>query len=146
MIRPYTNKDEEPLLGLIDLNIPTYFAATEKQDYLQYLRTEREDYYVTELNGKPVAAGGINYFPEQSEARISWDVVHPELQGRGIGSDLVRHRLEYIRNQHPKITRVIVRTSQMVYKFYKKQGFRLLRSEPDFWAEGYDLYVMEVSL
>ena len=37
---------------------------------------------------------------------------------------------------------LIVRTSQLVYRFYEKQGFELEKVVKDYWAEGYDLYLM----
>jgi ribosomal protein S18 acetylase RimI-like enzyme len=41
---------------------------------------------------------------------------------------------------------IIVRTSQLAYKFYQKVGFELEKTEKDFWAKGFDLYQMKMNL
>jgi ribosomal protein S18 acetylase RimI-like enzyme len=40
------------------------------------------------------------------------------------------------------ITTIMVRTSQLAYKFYEKNGFILKEIEKDYWAKGFDLYSM----
>lgn len=103
-----------------------------------------EDYFVVEDNGRIVGAGGINYFAD-SIARISWDIVHPDFQGKGIGSKLTRYRVDRIKaNTDTEV--IVVRTTQLVYKFYQKLGFELVKVERDFWAKGFDLYQMELKL
>jgi [ribosomal protein S18]-alanine N-acetyltransferase len=145
MIRPYTPADKEPLLYLLQLNTPTYFAEAEENDYAQYLDKYTEEYFVFEEAGKIIGAGGINYFPEDNLARISWDVIHPNFQGKGIGTQLLQHRLSIISSK-PGIHRVIVRTTQLVYRFYEKAGFALEKTEKDFWAKGLDLYQLRMPL
>ena len=98
-----------------------------------------------EEEGQIVGAGGINYFPDQGEARISWDLVHPGYHGKGIGRQLTQYRITKIREQ-PGIGLIIVRTTQLVCKFYEKLGFELKEIKKDFWAEGFDLYQMEMKL
>ena len=41
---------------------------------------------------------------------------------------------------------IIVRTSQLAYQFYGKVGFELEKVEKDFWAAGFDLYLMRLEL
>lgn len=131
------------LLGLLEAHIPQFFAPAERLDFAAYLLRESDDYYVVEEHGEVIAGGGINYLPARSEARISWDVVHPDYQGTGVGSRLVLFRLKEIYKQ-PAIKRVVVRTSQMAFRFYEKFGFQLVQVEKDFWAKGYDLYEMHI--
>ncbi|WP_266203288.1 GNAT family N-acetyltransferase [Pontibacter kalidii] len=145
MIRPYTPADKEQLLYLLRLNTPTYFAAEEESDFAAYLEEHVEDYFVVEESGKLVGAGGINYFPDEHLARISWDMIHPNFQGKGIGTQLLQHRLQVISSK-PGINMVIVRTTQLVYRFYEKVGFALEQTEKDFWAKGLDLYQMRMPL
>ena len=145
MIRPYTPADKERLLYLLRLNIPTYFAVEEEADFAEYLAKEVEDYFVVEEAGELIGAGGLNYFPEEALARISWDVIHPDYQGKGIGSRLLQHRINLLKNK-PGINLIIVRTTQLVHKFYEKQGFALEKTEKDFWAKGFDLYQLRMPL
>ena len=141
-IRPYVPADRPVLLSLLALNIPTFFALTEADDFACYLDSEREDYAVACEAERIIGCGGINYFPEERCARISWDVFHPDAQGKGYGTRLLQHRLHRLA-ANPRIQVVKVRTSQISYGFYEKNGFRTLRTVPDFWAPGYDLVEME---
>ncbi|GHA78251.1 GNAT family N-acetyltransferase [Pontibacter akesuensis] len=145
MIRPYVPDDKTALLALLKLNIPRYFDASEENDFSTYLDEHLERYYVVEENGKLIGSGGINFFPAEKLARISWDIVHPEFQGKGIGTELLRHRIARIEKEQG-IELIVVRTTQLVYKFYQKAGFELVKTEKDFWAEGFDLYQMEMQV
>lgn len=144
-IRPYKDTDKEKLLHLIRLNTPQYFDPTEENDFSTYLDDELETYFVVEDEGEIIGCGGINYFPDEHTARISWDMIHPESQGRGVGKKLTLHRIEEIKKQKD-IRTIVVRTTQLVYPFYEKAGFKLEKIEKDFWAPGYDLYLLKIEL
>jgi ribosomal protein S18 acetylase RimI-like enzyme len=141
MIRPYHPSDKNELLVLLRLNTPAYFAPSEENDFIDYLEKEMEDYFVLEENGKIVGCGGINYWENGTVARISWDIVHPDQQGKGIGKKLTLFRIEEIKKK-PTVQSIIVRTSQLAFRFYEKVGFELEKIEKDYWAEGFDLYEM----
>lgn len=145
MIRTYKVDDKDEVMALLKLNIPTYFHESEESDFKEYLDQEVEVYFVVEKDEGIVAAGGINYFPGKSEARISWDIVHPKYQGKGIGKALTLHRIDILR-KNPSVKVIYVRTTQLVYPFYEKVGFVLERTEKDFWADGFDLYQMRMAL
>ncbi len=142
MIRPYTPNDREAILQIFNQNVPDFFAPSELKDLIHYLDHELEDYFVYEEDGALLGAGGINYFPEERKAYISWDFVADAAKGRGIGSQLVTHRLQHIQD-NPTIQQIIVRTSQLAYRFYEKCGFTLKETQKNYWAEGFDLYYME---
>ncbi len=141
-IRPYTSADKPQLLALLAENTPMYFAAEEESDFLHYLDHEIDEYFVVESAGQIVGCGGINFEAEKSLAKISWDIVSNRHQGRGIGSVLLKHRLHII-CQTATVQKIMVRTSQVAYQFYEKNGFQLLKIEKDYWAVGFDLYQME---
>ncbi len=146
MIREYSKNDKPKLLELLAFNTPEYFSEEEKEDYDKYLDNEVEKYYVFVRNNEIVAAGGINFgFDNGTAARISWDMVHPDMQGMGIGKELTNYRISEIKKA-PQIKKIIVRTSQHVYGFYQNVGFMIERIEKDFWAQGFDLYQMEINL
>lgn len=144
VIRPYQPDDRKALVSLLVLNVPHYFAAEEVNDFESYLDTDAANYLVVESYGRIVGAGGYNLLDQGSEARISWDFFHPEVQGKGFGSQLLQYRLNSIK-QSPGVNRIVVRTSQLAFRFYEKHGFELLEVIPDFWAKGYDLYHMKLT-
>lgn len=144
MIRKYATKDKSQAIELLRKNTPEYFDASEETDYKNYLENEVEDYFVYEEDSKIIGVGGINYFPEEKLARISWDMIDPNYQGKGIGKKIVQHRINHL-NNNPTIELIVVRTTQLVYKFYEKMGFELEKVEKDFWAKNYDLYQMKMN-
>ena len=114
----------------------------EEADLGRYLDEEVELYYVLLFAGMIVGCGGINFADNMTTGKISWDIVHPAYQGKSLGTKLLNHRIEKLRNIS-SIKKIIVRTSQLVYKFYEKQGFVLLEVKKDYWADGLDMYKME---
>lgn len=145
MIRPYHSGDKPQLLTLLNLNIPRYFALSEVADFSDYLDNHLETYFVIEEAKHIVGSGGINYFPQEATARISWDIIHPDYHGQGIGRALTLHRIDEIKKK-PSVKKIIVRTTQLTYQFYGKMGFELEKVERDYWAAGFDLYQMKISL
>lgn len=143
MIRGYSDQDKSKVIELLRLNTPKYFAASEESDFENYLENEVEDYFVYECNSQIIGAGGINYFIEEKLVRISWDLIHPKSQGKGIGKKLTQFRINHL-NENPNIEFIIVRTTQLVFPFYKKMGFELEKVEKDFWAKNFDLYQMQM--
>lgn len=142
IIRPYSRADNESIISLLRLNTPKYFAPEEEADLKHYLSNEIDFYFVAEENNKIIGCGGINIVDNGKIARISWDIIHPDYQGKGIGRKLTQYRIERIK-EIPGIENIVVRTSQLVYPFYEKFGFRLKEVVKDYWAEGIDMYVME---
>ena len=130
IIREYCPTDRNDVMNLIRLNIPKDFDE------------EVELYYVLLFAGMIVGCGGINFADNMTTGKISWDIVHPAYQGKSLGTKLLNHRIEKLRNIS-SIKKIIVRTSQLVYKFYEKQGFVLLEVKKDYWADGLDMYKME---
>lgn len=145
MIRVYSTDDLNGVLELVRLNTPKYFHPSEIDDFKTYLETEVEDYFVVEVDEQIIGAGGLNYFPNRREACISWGVIHPDYQKKGIGTLLTKHRTEIAR-KNEEVDTLIVRTSQLTFTFYEKMGFQLIRTEKDFWEKGYDLHELSMNV
>jgi ribosomal-protein-alanine N-acetyltransferase len=142
-IRPYTPADDESIIQHLRLNTPQYFAPEEEQDLRDYFANYIDRYFVIKDTGKVIGSGGINFSKDGKNAVLSWDIIHPDYQGKGIGSQLTQHRLDVIKTT-AGIENISVRTSQLVYKFYEKFGFVLKEVVKDYWAEGIDMYRMEM--
>ncbi len=141
-IREYELADKNSVINLIRLNTPEYFAPDEEADLNNYLDNERELYYVLLFDGEIVGCGGINFADNKTTGKISWDILHPGYQGKSLGTQLLKYRIEKLKSIG-SVKRITVRTSQLAYKFYEKQGFVLREIKKDYWAEGFDLYNME---
>ena len=142
VIRPYTPDDKPTLVALLQLNIPTYFAPEEKTDFENYLDKKIDLYYVVEFNNEIIGCGGINLAENGTVGKISWDVFHPQFQGKGFGGQLLQYRINVLRKK-PQIHKITVRTSQVAYRFYEKMGFETTEIINDYWVKGFDLYSME---
>ncbi len=141
-IRAYEQSDKDDVIQLLRLNTPRYFAIEEEKDLIQYLETERAYYYVLLYDKKIVGSGGINFADNNTTGKISWDIFHPDYQGKSMGTQLLKHRIDQL-NSIAGIQKIRVRTSQLAYRFYEKQGFALVEIKKDYWALGFDLYSME---
>jgi ribosomal protein S18 acetylase RimI-like enzyme len=142
-IRPYEKSDKTDVINLFRLNTPNYFSTEEEDDLIYFLENEREQYYVVSINEEIVGCGGYNFSEDKSIGVICWDIVHPNFQGKSVGRNLLNYRITQIKNV-PNIRKITVRTSQLVYRFYEKQGFVLLEIVPDYWSKGFHLYRMEL--
>lgn len=145
MIREYKSIDKNAVLELIRLNIPKYFASSEEDDFSRYLDSEIELYYVLLFDKKLVGCGGINFSDNRMTVKISWDILHPEYQGKSLGTYLLEYRIKKLKSID-SVQRITVRTSQLAYKFYEKRGFELLEVKKDYWARGFDMYRMEYKI
>lgn len=141
-IRKYEEKDKAKVVELFRLNTPAFFSPREEQDLIFYLDNEIEQYFVVEVEQQLVGCGGINFKDDASLGYLSWDFFHPEFQRMGWGTALLEHRLRVLKAM-PSLKKIRVRTSQHTYAFYEKTGFTLLEIKENYWAKGFDMYVME---
>lgn len=142
LIRSYTEEDRLLVLELLAANTPRFFSPKEKQDFEHYLDHEIEQYFVAEVDGQIVGCGGINFANDPTTGKMSWDIIHPDFQGQGIGKACLEYRIEILK-KFPRLDRIIVRTSQHAFHFYEKNGFELLDIHPDYWEKGFDMYLMK---
>lgn len=119
IIREYLPTDKEAVMNLIKLNTPDYFAEKEAADLNKYLDKEIELYYVLLVDGTVIGSGGINFAENKTIGKISWDIIHPDFQGKSLGTKLLKYRIEVLKTI-PGIQKITVRTLQVAYKFYEK--------------------------
>lgn len=140
-IRPYQADDADALLTIFRKNVPNAFGAEEVTEYEQFMRTLDLPYFVAEHDGRVVGASGYYVPPDNEPSRIVWILSDPAANGLGIGSALMNHCLDAIRQQAPD--RIIeCRTSQVAYRFFERFGFQVQYTKPDYWVPGLDLYYM----
>jgi len=144
MVVSYQDVYRQEVKNLFFENVPTYFAEEEWLDLEQYLDQNGETYFCAQINSKIVGCGGY-HFSNDSIARLSWSFMHPNYIRKGIGKRLILHCTKAI-SQNPAIQQIEVWTSQYAYQFYEKLGLSVVKIKRDYWAKGFDLYKMEVSL
>ena len=143
MIRLADTSDYKRISKIFQLNTPKYFATDELQDFEKFLTNQPQHYFIIESNGTVAGSGGFNLKNDGRVASLVWDLVDPKLHRKGLGSQLVAHRLSELKKM-PSLKVIDIRTSTMSYKFYERFGFKTVNYQSDFWAEGMDLYEMEL--
>lgn len=141
-IRAHQPEDRPHLLNLLRLNTPAYFSPEEEADFIDYLDHFADNYYVLEIDGEIFGCGGFNLSEDGETGKISWDIFHPDSQGKGLGTALTKFRIEKIK-EIDSVKILSVRTSQMAYKFYEKFGLELKEVVKDYWEVGFDLYRLD---
>lgn len=143
LIRKYKEDDRSRILEILCLNTPAFFSPLEEKDLEYYLSNHADNFYVVEKDNKVVCCGGYNLADDPTIARISWDIVDPDCQGMGYGSELTNFRINKMK-EIPGVKTISVRTSQLAYKYYERFGFKVKEEIKDYWAPGFDLVRMDL--
>lgn len=141
IIRSYTTADYDAIIELFLLNTPAFFCEEEEQDLERFLDEEIENFFVAEEDGIIVACGGSNI--KGRTGFLSWYIVHPDHQGKGLGKILALHNLTILQ-ANKDLDNIEVRTSQLVYPFYEKLGFKLISTQDHYWGHNMHLYHMKL--
>ena len=109
------------------------YAYTTRSSIIGYfwwlLDRDRDGFRVAEISGKPVGfvACDTNWFSRyegERVAEIHEIVVHPDYQGRGIGTKLIEVALDYGRSRGRRISELWVGIKNYkARRFYKRFGF-----------------------
>ena len=142
VLRPYQANDKQQVIKLFLLNTPGYFDPKEEEDLLVFLDEYPEEYYVIVKDDGHIIASGGNIIKGDT-GWLSWYIVHPDAQGEGLGTVLVKYNIRKLK-ENTQLSAIKVRTSQLVYKFYEKAGFKVFFTQKDYWGKGLDLYEMEL--
>lgn len=143
-IREYKTDDKSDVMACFRSNIPQYFLPNESQLLADYLENDLEKFFVIEIEGRIIGAGGVNFEDEGESGVLSWGFIHADFHANGYGRLLVKKRIAYLL-ENKQINKIIVRTSQLTHLFYRRMGFELKHTETDYWGGGLDLYYMEQS-
>ena len=140
-IREFVFNDTDKVLEVFKQNVPRYFAVNEIEEFEKYLESGIEKYFVAEIDGEIIGAGGVNFENNRTTGQISWGFIQPKFQGFGFGSRLLQHRIDFLKSV-ATVEKIALGTSQHTYKFYEKNGFVLKEIRKDYWAKDFDLYAM----
>ena len=128
-------------MEIIKSNIPKYISYNEHLDYENYLYREDKIYFVLLEKSNLIACGGYGVHISGTKIGLSWGMVHNEQHNKGYGSELLKFRLNHIKNNYPD-TEIHLDTSQYTYRFFEKFGFNVTQILKNRYADGLDRYVM----
>lgn len=136
-MRPYKNEDLEAVLAVFRSNIPKYFVPTEEAELREFLAAHAEAYYVCEVDGEVVGAGGFAANSDGQTVSLCWGMVRSDHLGTGLGKKLTMFRIEKARENFGGRP-IVISTSQHTQGFYEKLGFEMTRHTPDGYGPGID--------
>jgi len=143
-IRAYSGDDRDACLSILAGNTPEFFVANDRDDVARFLDNLPGPYFVAEEQGVIVACGGWAMDEEQTAA-LTWGMVRRDLHRQGIGSRLLRYRIEAIR-QDGRARIVRLRTVQLVQGFFAAEGFQVVDVIPNGYGPGFDRVTMRLQL
>ena len=146
--RPYTPRDYSACLALFESNLPRFFAPEERAEFCQYLESVDDSeppYLVLVSDEKIIACGGLAIEPDKRQARLAWGMVDRAHHRQGLGTLLLRARLEQARSAS-NIDEVALETSQHSCGFYERFGFQVIKIIPDGFGAGLDRWDMTLRL
>lgn len=133
-------------LAIFDGNVPDYFAAAERAEFVAFLTglAVGAPYLVLVRDGQVVACGGLEIEPG-GRATLSWGMVDRAVQARGLGTRLTQARLAMARAT-PGVTELTLATSQHTQGFYARFGFVTTEVTPDGFGPCLDRWDMILRL
>ena len=141
--RPYTPDDLESVVSIFRSNIPKYFGPSEETGLREFLSDPRcEDYFVAELDGDIIGAGGIA-LNDDNTVSLCWGMIRADHLGQGLGQELTEFRLEKALQKFGDRP-LVISTSQHTQGFYERFGFRLTDHTPDGFGPGIDICKMRL--
>jgi predicted GNAT family N-acyltransferase len=141
-LRQYVDSDLDAVVDIFRSNIPKYFGPGEESDLRDFLAEESDDYFVGEIGGEVVSAGGVA-LNEDKTVSLCWGMVRADMIGAGLGRTLTEFRIRKAREIFGDLP-LVISTSQHTQGFYEKFGFRLLHRKADGFGPGIDLCEMRL--
>ncbi|MBO9723814.1 MAG: GNAT family N-acetyltransferase [Novosphingobium sp.] len=128
---------------MFDGNVPRFFSAAERADYVNFLDKEAGawSYQVIEGSNRIIACGGHSVDAQSQTAYLCWGMVARELQGTGLGKMLTAARLCAAQTA-PGVAQVRIDTSQHAQGFYRRFGFTVEKIILDGYEAGLDRWDM----
>jgi ribosomal protein S18 acetylase RimI-like enzyme len=144
-LRRYRIEDLAAVVAIFRSNIPKYFGPDEEPDLRNFLSDSRAlDYFVVELDGEVVGAGGIALNDDRTVS-LCWGMIRADFLGKGFGRELTEFRIQKARIKHGPLP-LVISTSQHTQGFYEKLGFRLTTHKPDGFGPGIDICKMRLDV
>ena len=149
--RIYNPADRPECMAIFSEHLGTYFAAGEAGDFQAFLDaveaasgSQSLGFWLGMSGDRVVAFGGVSC--NGAEASLNWGVVQRSQLRRGIGDKLIRHRISWIKTNHPEVKTLLCDTAPRTEGFFAKHGFITYRRVPNYWGGEIELVAMKLLL
>jgi GNAT superfamily N-acetyltransferase len=119
-LRRWKLEDATACLDIYRLNAPGRFPDEIEQDFESRLKTDDQSMLVVEFDGVVIACGAQSQ--TESQAWLSYGLIHPEFQNQGIGRLLLLSRLA--RFDVPPTICVMIGAVEASIGYYERFGFK----------------------
>ena len=138
-IRPATSEDLDLLLAIERQCFRAH--RFDRKDFQYHLKNPRSILSVAEVDGQIAGyVAGIIY--HGSKRRLGWIysmAVLPAWRGRGIGSRLLKYfEAEAAKKGSQAVVLEVRRTNRTAFSLYRKAGYEVKKTLPDYYAAGSD--------
>jgi ribosomal protein S18 acetylase RimI-like enzyme len=148
MVRPMKKSDKAAVMDILrrsGMFTPEEIAVAEEQIDIGFDESEQEDYnemVVEDAQGR--TAGWMSWGPTpmtEGTYDLYWIAVDPDMQGQGLGKELVRWLEDHVRKTRGRLI-LIETASQAGYEstrqFYLKQNYQEAARIADYYKPGDD--------
>ena len=105
-----------------------------------------DDFYVSEINGE-IMGYVLGLIKENKYGWIKAIAVHPDSQGKGLGTELMDFVTNRLKESGAKTIGLHARTNnEKGVSFYKNRGFRAVKTVEKYYSDGDSALLMEKSL
>lgn len=117
--------------GIIPLNIQNQFLNSAYSELAMEKRLKETVMLVAEYKGNTVGFLNLSHVNKMGQAELIAIYIHPEYQGKGIGTALLQKGIDLF---HPNIKEIMVNVEKentIGLTFYKAKGFKVLNEFDD---------------
>jgi GNAT superfamily N-acetyltransferase len=106
---------------------------------------EGQQFFIAELSSEPVGFAAVSQEYTIGVFKLHKLYVHPLVQGKGIGKELLIKIIQEAKNSNASVIRLNVNRQNPAKNFYERSGFVIVGQEDIAIGEGYFMndYVME---
>jgi len=141
-IRSYNPTDFKACIAILKSNTPKYFSDSDEALYRSFLTSIPGEYFVVENGSNLVGCGG--WAPnEDSSCALTWGLIQASQHRKGIGSQLLKFRLNRIASSQPSMS-VRIETIPAVAPFFERFGFAATKKVKNGFGNGFDQWIMEL--
>ena len=135
-LRLYGEMDYDAVLAIFRNNTPHFFAPSEIDEFIAFLRAPASECVVATSAAGVVVGFGAAYCRSAIEGGLAWSMVHRGWHRHGIGRALLDARIA--RRWALSMTQIRVQTSQHGAGFFAQADFAEVAVTQDGFAPGVD--------
>lgn len=139
--RNYTSFDYKNCIELFEINCPLFFADVEKNDYIRFLKYNKNLYIVGYKNNVLICCFGINNLSNYF-SKINWIMVNPNYQKQGFGKLIMSYIINTLKKQN--IKELLISTSHITESFFLKYNAERIKFTAHGWGKNMHKVEMKI--